>query len=81
MIPMRKFLTALRNFLRVKPQFVRLLNAVFAVLVGFGAVDITAEQFGLIVIAVEALFSYLSQLAFQRDVEALGKEPLDVRVV
>lgn len=66
---MRDFLL---RFLTAKPGFIRLINAVFAVLVAFQAIEVTAEQFGVVVLAVEALFSYASQLAFQRDVEDLG---------
>lgn len=68
---MNDFLRYLRSFLRVKPDFVRLLNAVFAVLVTFNVIDITAEQFGTVVLAIEALFQYLSQIAFEKDVDEL----------
>lgn len=61
-----------RRVLRARPAFIRLLNALFAVLVGFGVVDITAEQFALVVVAVEALFSYASQLAFEKDIATLS---------
>ncbi len=62
----------LRRFLTFRPDFVRLMNSTFAVLVGFGVVDITPEQFALVVTGVEALFQYVSKLAFERDVAALA---------
>lgn len=61
-----------RRFLAVRPDFIRLINAIFAVLVAFEWVDITAEQFGVIVLAVESLFQYLSKLAFEKDVDDLA---------
>ena len=62
----------LKRFLSVKPDFVRLLNALFALLVAFNQVDVTNEQFAIVILAVEALFQYLSKLAFAQDVEELA---------
>ena len=61
----------LKRVLQTKPEFIRLINAAFAVLVGFQAIDVTAEQFGLVVVGIEALFGYVSNLAFKRDVAEL----------
>ena len=61
-----------QRFLAVKPDFVRLLNAIFAVTVAFEAVTVTTEQFAIVVLAVEALFQYLSKVAFGKDVEELA---------
>lgn len=68
---------AFARFLSTKPDFVRLLNACFAVLVAFEVVSVTTEQFAIVVLAVEALFQFLSKLAFAKDVEDLaGLRPL-----
>jgi len=58
-----RIMTALKRFLSTKPGFIRLINAVFAVGVAFNAIDITEVQFGVIVLAIEATFAYISQLA------------------
>ncbi len=61
----------LKRFLYTQPQFIRLLNAAFAVAVGFNLIEVTGEQFGLVVLAVEAAFQYTSNVAFKKDVQDL----------
>ena len=61
-----------RRFLATKPAFIRLLNGLFAVGVAFEVIHVTSEQFGVVVLATEAVFQYLSNLAFEKDVEELA---------
>ena len=62
----------LRRILVAKPEGVRLANTMFAVGVGFQVVDVTSQQFALVIAATEAFYQYLSKIAFQKSIEELS---------
>ena len=62
----------LKNFVAAYADFIRLVQALIAVAVVFGALDITAEQIAALVLALETAFQYASRLAFQKDLDDLN---------